>query len=91
MKMSKKKNKCNCTVYYLLGDRPQCLHRLFASGYITAVTRQRTPYGTKMYIWQNYSKKHKYQTGGRSQIKDLEQATLAVELAKKYNVERIEL
>lgn len=68
-----------------------CLHKLFAQGWVAAITRQKTTIGTQIYIWQSYNKKYKHQTGGRCQIKDFKQATLAVELAKKYNVERIEL
>lgn len=86
------KNKCNCTTYYLFGDRPQCLHKIFSRGLCNALTRQKTPDGTKMYIWQNYDKKRKKnQIGGRCQIISFDMAILAVELAKKYNVERIEL
>lgn len=89
--------KCGCTVFYLFGGRPQCLHYLFATGQIKAITREVTRDGAEFYIFSDKVKKNRWGkwilTGNRSHLTSRDQVLLAIELAEKYknNVKRIRL
>lgn len=91
--------KCNHNVHYLLGNHPMCLHKLFARGFVGAITKERTPYGIEFHIWRDklhkqtrgrYAGKYKL-LGSRSRLNDVEQIVCAIELAKKHNVQRVEI
>lgn len=83
------KNKCNCTTHYLFTGKPQCLHKLFAAGVIKAVVREATPYGVYFYMYATKPKGRWWLNGSRSQIKDVTEAKLAIELANKHNIRKV--
>lgn len=95
--MSKK--DCSCTVFYLIAERPMCLHKLFAGGYIKAISRETSYDGVEFYIWRDnlvktkkgrYAGKYKL-LGTRSRLSDVGEALLAIDLAKKYNIQKVRL
>lgn len=92
-------SECRHNVYYLFAERPLCLHKLFAKGYVGAITREVTRDGVEFFIWREplvktkkgrYAGKYKL-LGTRSRLNDREQILLAIELAEKYNIQRVRL
>lgn len=90
---------CNHNHYYLFADHPMCLHELFAKGYVKAITREVTRDGAEFYIWRDkltkqkkgrYAGKYKL-FGSRSRLSNREQVLTALDLAKKYNIQRVRL
>lgn len=76
-----------------------CLHKLFAGGYVGAITREVTRNGVEFHIWRDkliktkkgrYAGKYKL-LGSRTRLSNREQIIFAIELAKKHNVQRIRL
>lgn len=76
-----------------------CLHKMFKQGFVKAITREKTPKGVQFYIFRDKIGKYKYGrvagqwqlTGAKSLLRSRDQVLLAIELAKKYNVQRVEL
>ena len=93
------KVNCNHNVFYLFASHPMCLHKLFAGGYIKAISREITRDGAEFFIWRDRLEKNKkgryagkYKTfGSRSQLRDREQILSAIALAEKYNIQRVRL
>ncbi len=90
---------CNHNVYYLFGDHPMCLHKLFASGYVKAISREITRDGAEFFIWREpltkqkkgrYAGKYKL-FGTRSRLNDREQILSAIALADQYKIQRVRL
>lgn len=88
-----------CTHFYFLGTGAQCLHELFAGGYVKAITREVTRDGVEFYIWRDrlhkqkkgrYAGKYKL-FGSRSRLSNREQVIIALDLAKKYNIQKVRL
>lgn len=76
-----------------------CLHKLFAGGYIKAVSREITRDGVEFFIWRDeltkqkkgrYAGKYKL-FGSRSRLSNRDQILLGIELAEKYNIQRVRL
>lgn len=88
-----------CNHFYFLGGGAKCLHKLFAQGSIKAISREVTRDGVEFLIWNDKLVKQKkgryagrYWLGGsRSKLTNREQVLLALDLAKKYNIQRVRL
>lgn len=90
---------CNHNIYYLLTGQPTCLHRLFENGSVQAITREVTRDGVEFHIWRERlvkNKKGRYAGkyrlfGTRCKIYDYDQIVVAIELAEKYNIQKVRL
>lgn len=88
-----------CGTFYFLGGGAKCLHQLFAQGHIKAISREVTRDGVEFLIWNDKLVKQKkgryagkyWLNGSRSRLSDREQVIIALELAKKYNTQRVRL
>jgi len=92
-------NSCNHNYFYLFAKHPMCLHKLFAGGYVKAISREITRDGAEFFIWRDeltkqkkgrYAGKYKL-FGSRSRLSNREQILCAIELAEKYNIQRVRL
>lgn len=90
---------CNHNCFYILSGKALCLHKLFADGYVKAITREVTRDGVEFEIWRNklvknkkgrYAGKYKL-FGSRSRLHDREQVLTALALVKKYNIQKVRL
>lgn len=91
---------CNHKHFYFLSGRAMCLHEMFEGGYVQAITKEKNRYGDiEFCIWRNKLVKQTkgryagtYITlGPRSKLRDRETIIYAVDLAKKHNIQRINL
>jgi hypothetical protein len=93
--------KDGCTHFYFFNQSgAKCLHELFADGYVGAVSREQTPYnGLQFYIWRDkliknkkgrYAGKYKL-FGARTRLSNREQVLLAIDLADKHKIQKVNL
>jgi hypothetical protein len=92
-------DNCDHNHYYLFGDHPMCLHKLFERGLVQSISREITRDGVEFLIWTaklhknnkgRYAGKYKL-LGTRSRLTDRQQIICAIELARKYNIQRVRL
>lgn len=93
-------DKCDCTTFYFLDGTPKCLHKLFRTGQVRILVREKTREGVKFYIYIDKPKDKSqawkrgwWKNGARARLTDRDQILLAIELSEKYknNVRRVRL
>ena len=89
---------CNCKTFYLLDEKPMCLHRLFQHSLVGAVARSQSWRGIRFFLYrynhQESSKEYKrgwWENGPRVEVTNVGEILVAVSLAHEYNVRRIKI
>ena len=90
-------SECNHNHKYLFDGKARCLHQLFKQKAIKAITKEKYYGKVEFNIWPEKLYKYKrgrwagrYNLNGtRSKLHNKDQIILAIELAKKYNIQRI--
>lgn len=91
-------SKCNCKRLYLLAKQPLCLHKLFSQGHVQIMTKEKSWRGTRFYLYKDKPaetsaawKNKWWRNGLRTRLEYRDEILLAIELADKYNIRKVNL